>query len=764
MEAYQQARGAYQWPSLVRFGQAWGRRPRFSQRAIGMPVQTSTQLLGAVLLVVYVVGLGLVSLRWLRPSTPASSTRGASARESTPATARQLAVRCAILRTLAILTAAFGFVYLSWRWTSSLNLAVWPLAVGLVIAETYSYIGALLFGLTVWREKHRAEPDTPPAGLSVDVFITCYNEPVELVRQTVRAAASIHYPHRTHVLDDGNSELMQLMAETEGVGYIVRSTDWRGRPRHAKAGNLNNALLATQGEFILMLDADQLPTPAIIDRMLGYFQDERVAFVQSDQPFYNVPPGDPFGSEASLFYGPIQQGKDGWNAAFFCGSNAMVRREALMHMGVIRYVVELDQRVKRALSTADRTLRQAARQVSADDVEVHGALEELRQIVATAQQELRGHQPIQDVTWTFQQRARGVASGIVAADLARIQAELSSIPGIDVSDLDAGFADALDNQQTLHALANRETSPLAAIEAVRGLLLAVDVDRGDEAQPIMPLSTISVTEDMATAMRLHALGWKSVFQHEALASGLAPEDLRSALQQRLRWAQGTLQVFLRENPMFLRGLTLAQKAMYVATMWSYLSGFFILMYLVAPPLYLFFGWLPITAFSFDFFVRIIPYLVANQLLFVVFGWGLNTWRGQQNSLAMWPIWVTALVTSVRNVYFGTPLGFVVTPKTRLHGGALLSRLRLVRPQLVSMAVLACAALWGLLRLSLGLTVDAVAVLVNVGWIVYDLAMLSAVLDAATFVHRPPSESVQSSATPEIDTAAAAHGRVLGTSA
>ena len=120
----------------------------------------------------------------------------------------------------------------------------------------------------------------------------------------------------------------------------------------------------------------------------------------------------------------------------------------------------------------------------------------------------------------------------------------------------------------------------------------------------------------------------------------------------------------------------------MATMWSYLSGFFILMYLVAPPLYLFFGWLPITAFSFDFFVRIIPYLVANQLLFTVFGWGLNTWRGQQNSLAMWPIWVTALVTSVRNVYFGIPLGFVVTPKTRLHGGALLSRLRLVRPQLV----------------------------------------------------------------------------------
>jgi cellulose synthase (UDP-forming) len=358
-----------------------------------------------------------------------------------------------------------------------------------------------------------------------------------------------------------------------------------------------------------------------------------------------------------------------------------------------------------------------------------------------------------------------VSSGVVASDLARIRAELDSIPGLDASDLETGLADALDDQQTLDRLAHRETSPLAAIEAVRGLLLAVDVDRGDEAQPIMPLSTISVTEDMATAMRLHALGWKSVFHHEALASGLAPEDLRSALQQRLRWAQGTLQVFLRENPLFVRGLSPAQRTMYMATMWSYLSGFFILIYLVAPALYMFFGWLPITAFSVDFFVRIIPYLVVNQLLFVAFGWGLNTWRGQQNSLAMWPIWVTALVTSVRNVYFGTPLGFVVTPKTRLSGGALLSRLRLVRSQIVCIVVLICAAIWGLLRLTFSTTSDVVPILVNVAWIVYDLAMLSAVLDAATFVYSARTEPAAEplAPAPEVETAAAAHGRVPGSS-
>jgi hypothetical protein len=154
-----------------------------------MLVQTNTQLVGAVLLVVYVAGLGLASLRWLRPSTRVpSSTRApaANAPRSQGPSARQLAVRCAILRVLAVATAVFGLIYLTWRWTSSLNLAVWPLALGLVIAETYSYIGALLFGLTVWREKHRGEHAPPPDGLTVDVFVTCYNEPVELVRKTVR--------------------------------------------------------------------------------------------------------------------------------------------------------------------------------------------------------------------------------------------------------------------------------------------------------------------------------------------------------------------------------------------------------------------------------------------------------------------------------------------------------------------------------------------------------------------------------------------------
>ncbi|MBV9174721.1 MAG: glycosyltransferase [Chloroflexi bacterium] len=666
-------------------------------------------------------------------------------------------LRRILIRTLIVATVVLGLVYLTWRWTASLNPDAWPISIALVIAETYSFIGACLFGLTLWRELHRGEP--PAAGnVTVDVFITCYNEPVELVRRTVKAAQAIRYPHQTYVLDDGDSASMRAMAQSEGAGYIVRTEDWRGRPRHAKAGNLNNALLQTRGELLLMLDADQVPEPGILDRTIGYFQDPRMAFVQTPQPFYNVPRGDPFGSEAPLFYGPIQQGKDGWNAAFFCGSNAVLRREALMQLGISRYVVELEQHLRRALTSADGLLRRAARNVDPADAVTRTAVAEMRSVVKEARAAHARKEPIQDITWSFQRRAQAVAQRMVAADLGRIRTELASIPGIDVSDVDLGMTAALDDDQVLHTLTTREMSPLAAIETVRGLLLAVDVDRSDQAQPVMPMSTISVTEDMATAMRLHARGWKSAYHHEMLACGLAPEDLRSALQQRLRWAQGTIQVMLRENPLAVRGLSLAQRLMYFSTMWSYLSGFVAAVYVAAPALYLFFGWLPIKAFSIEFFARLIPYLLLNQLLFVVAGWGIRTWRGQQYSLALFPLWMKAVSTACANVWFGQPLGFVVTPKTRQAGGAYVARLRLVGVQVLSMLILISAALWGLARLTMGFATDGVAVLVNVAWITYDLVMLSVVLDAAAY--EPASHADATGLDDPESTAALAHGRAL----
>ena len=275
----------------------------------------------------------------------------------------------------------------------------------------------------------------------------------------------------------------------------------------------------------------------------------------------------------------------------------------------------------------------------------------------------------------------------------------------------------------------REFSPLGAVESVSALMHALRVDRPGEAQPVQPMATISVTEDMATAMQLHAMGWRSVYHHEILARGLAPEDLRTMLTQRLRWAQGTLQVMLKDNPLVKRGLSWGQRLMYFATMYSYLSGFAALVYLTAPVVYLVFGILPVTAWTVDFFARFLPYFIVNQVLFLVVARGMRTWRGQQYSLALFPVWIQACWSAFMNVVFRRPLSFAVTRKDGRDTSG--PPWRQIWPQLTAIVVLVIALIIGLVRMAVG-TADGTGTLVNTVWVVYDLVVLSVIIQAALY--------------------------------
>jgi cellulose synthase/poly-beta-1,6-N-acetylglucosamine synthase-like glycosyltransferase len=637
--------------------------------------------------------------------------------------------RRAWIRVLVALTLLLGVNYVVWRWLHSVNWQAWWIAVPLVLAETYALVDAFLFGTTMWQIKIRGDPPTPSEGLTVDVLITTYNEPVPLVEMTTRAALAIVGTHRTWILDDGTRPEMRAAAEALGVGYLERSDDWTNRPRHAKAGNLNNALFATDGEFLLILDADQVPDRLILQRTLGWFEDPKVALVQTPQWFSNVPSSDPMGSQAPLFYGPIQQGKDGWNAAFFCGSNAVLRRDALMQLGVVGYVREVEAAVRDALRTADAVLGKARRRAGEYGPTVVAAIDGLRRAATDARRELRAGAVLSEVTYRFQAAVDEASRTVVGGDVEAIRADLEAIKALPM-EVDDELGELVIDEAALARLADREWSPLGAIESVSALLQRVDVDCGHEAQPIMPLATISVTEDMATCMRLHALGWRSVYHNEVLAVGLAPEDLGSMLQQRLRWAQGTIQVMLRENPLTKRGLSVGQRLMYFATMWSYLSGFAAVVFIAAPVVYLVFNVRPVVAYNVDFLVRFIPYVVLNQVLFFVVGYGVKTWRGHQYSLALFPLWIRACATAFANVVFGKPLGFVVTPKTR--PGRAGFPWRLVAPQLIAVVVLVIAAVVGLIRLVVGATDSVAGTVVNMVWIGYDLLLLSVIVEAAIF--------------------------------
>jgi cellulose synthase (UDP-forming) len=203
------------------------------------------------------------------------------------------------------------------------------------VAELLGFVyGAMFLVETLHMATHTPPP--PPCGLSVDVFVPTYNEPVTVVRRTMVAALRISYPHQTWLLDDGNRAEMRAMAAELGCRYLARANN-----DDAKAGNLNNALKFARGDIVAVFDADHIADPRFLDRTLGYFGDPRVAFVQTPQEFYNFDSFQHIGgrraqqawSEHSLFYHIVQRGRDARNAAMMCGCAVVVRRTALDTVG-----------------------------------------------------------------------------------------------------------------------------------------------------------------------------------------------------------------------------------------------------------------------------------------------------------------------------------------------------------------------------------------------------------------------------------------------
>jgi cellulose synthase (UDP-forming) len=632
-------------------------------------------------------------------------------------------MRLHFFRILAVTTAILGINYIAWRYTASLNYNALWIAIPLVLAETYTVIDTILFIFMMWKPPRRTPPPAPKSA-TVDIFITTYNEPIELVYLTAEAATRIAWENKKiYILDDGSRPALEAAAKTLECGYITRGAEWAGKQRHAKAGNVNNALLQTDGEFVLILDADQIPTPTILERTVGYFNNPKLAFVQTPQYFYNLPPGDPFGSDAPLFYGPIQQGKDGWNAAFFCGSNAVLRREALLQLGLTNYVREMEEQAKNSLDQIHRDVKN----FQASTIVQQAALENLKELLTEARKDMQAGRSLEYVSEKIRNAVAKAEQEIATQDFEQITNLLKDMASS--GDSSAGEAGQFISANMAELAQQTSSSVGEAMGLSKKTLEGLNPSLDDEAIPIHALATISITEDMATAMRLHAMGWQSIFHPEILAYGLAPEDLGSALSQRLRWAQGTVQVFLRENPFFIKGLSFPQRLQYFTTMYSYFNGFFSLIFLVAPIIYLFTGVAPVSAWSSDFFWKLIPYLIMNKLLFMFVASGMSVFRGEQYNLALFPLWIQA----VMSVFLGIKPKFVVTPKQRQTG----NYLRLVWPQLLVIGLTALAIFFGLYSWFVGKEINTGGVFINTFWSTYNIFMLFSIVKAA--LYKPPAD-------------------------
>jgi cellulose synthase (UDP-forming) len=477
-----------------------------------------------------------------------------------------------IRRIIAVVAVLVTLYYLYWRYTETFNPAALFFSWALYAAEVFGAVSAFLFYFTVWRPKQRTS--LPPlVGRSVDVLIPTKSEPVTVLRKTLLACGDLRYPHRTLVLDDGNRPEVKTLCEELGCVYLAR-----GSSEHAKAGNLNYGLKHSKAEFIAIFDADHVPLPRFIDKLIGYFVDAEVGFVQVPQEFYNVDSIQhrtdrkqrKLWAEQYLFFSVIQPGRDAWNAAYFVGSCAMLRRRAL------------------------------------DDI--------------------------------------------------------------------GGFA------------------------------------------------TGSITEDMFTSIRLHAKGWSSVYHNENLAYGIAAETLKPFSIQRQRWGVGNWQVFVRANPLFMRGLTLPQRLCYLSSMIYPLEGLQKIVFYLTPPVALFTGVLPMQALDVNYLLHFIPY-------FLISTYGFNEMaRGVGGQVLLEQYSMAKFFTYLKTMFIPfmpkRSRDFTVTPKGE---GSASAPVGLIIPQYTVMLLSFTAILWALVELLLDRRSDRFIVAVNSFWALYNSGLALAIV-------------------------------------
>lgn len=167
---------------------------------------------------------------------------------------------------------------------------------------------------------------------SVDILIPIYKEPLHIIKETIKNAVLIDYPHKVYALDDGDSQDVKTLAQSLDVNYIARP---RYARKYAKSGNLNYGLKSCKGEFFAIFDADHVPKKNFLTELLPFFENEKVALVQTPQHYGNtynyIASGTAQAQE--IFYKYIQPAKNSYNSSFCVGTNVLFRRSAIDEIG-----------------------------------------------------------------------------------------------------------------------------------------------------------------------------------------------------------------------------------------------------------------------------------------------------------------------------------------------------------------------------------------------------------------------------------------------
>ncbi|EDZ97084.1 MAG: glycosyltransferase [Limnospira sp. PMC 1291.21] len=187
------------------------------------------------------------------------------------------------------------------------------------------------------------------------------------------------------------------------------------------------------------------------------------------------------------------------------------------------------------------------------------------------------------------------------------------------------------------------------------------VVRRTALQAIGGFVTESISEDYFTGITLASKGYKLIYLNEKLSAGLAAQSITDHLNQRMRWARGTLQAFfINSNPLTIPGLTLRQRLAHLEGLLHWFTSISRIFILLMPLAYRFLGVIPIKASIGDFIYFFMPYYLVSLLAFA--------WLNQKSRSAFlseiyaifqsFPMALTVIQVMI-NPFKG---GFKVTPK------------------------------------------------------------------------------------------------------
>jgi cellulose synthase (UDP-forming) len=235
-----------------------------------------------------------------------------------------------LLASLIVAGIASVFYFADW-WFRGEHIAVLPLFLMLTFIFWWGILRTVIMWVNYLGVKKPVIPEVKE-GLSVAIFTTSSpGEPLSMFEKTLEACSRITYPHTTYLLDDTQDPRFKEVAERHGAVWL----ELIGIPG-AKAGKINAALKQTNEAIILVLDPDHIPFPNFLDKVSGFFANEKIGFVQVAQAYYNQSLSFTARGAAEQtygFYGPTQMGMHGYGCAVAIGSNCTFRREALESIG-----------------------------------------------------------------------------------------------------------------------------------------------------------------------------------------------------------------------------------------------------------------------------------------------------------------------------------------------------------------------------------------------------------------------------------------------